>query len=145
MNKTEELIEFVKSKGACSIGEIASHFGYTKKEILIIQRRTYHLVKPNRKQDIIIYVAFPTLPEKFSDLLIDFRKPETIEDLIFIFLCQEKIVPSYYQIKNMNKEYNFPYNWNNRNGFHSSRKLVLNMLKDCGFLDKENNFIKDIE
>ena len=96
-------------------------------------RKTLKIEKPEKTSNIIQYVENPNLPEKYQELLINFRFPENMEDIFFLFVENKKYVPSYTDFKNYceNNEIDFSFNWDNRNIYHSMKKKVINMLKDC--------------
>lgn len=109
----------------------------TKRQLLTCYvRKTLRINKPEKKKDILLYVDKPKLPEKYSDLTYNFRVPEDMEDLFFLFVFHEKYIPAMSDFKKWydSKGYKFLYDWTNRNNFHSMKKKICNVLRDCNQL-----------
>lgn len=109
----------------------------TKRQLLTCYvRKTLKLEKPHKKKDRIDYIPNPKLPELYSDLKYNFRLPENMEEIFFLFVNREKRVPSLEEFKGYIERIGitFPFDWNNRNNFHSMKKKIINMLRDCNEL-----------
>ena len=96
-------------------------------------KKTMFIIKKDRYSDILEYVDSPFLPDRYIDLLEEIDSPVNMEEIFFLFVINKKYVPSYQDFYNYCKNLNitFSFNWSNRNIFHSMKKKICNMLRDC--------------
>ena len=137
MSKKEILINFMKNK-KFDVGfkTVSENTGLTKKDILILLRKTYKVKKQKKNEDYIIYIQGGYIPQEYDNIRYG-DEPQNMKQCIF------KAMLHYHNKTISIIEYNNFCSINDYDKyiFNGSNNSFFSIRRDLNYIINDNNLI----
>lgn len=95
MTKKDILLNFMSTqKFTVSIDTTIANTGLTKKDILLLLRKTYKVHKPNKNEDYLLYAPNGILPMGYDDLIYNRDEPNNTKQNLCLCMLHYQSMPS---------------------------------------------------